>query len=64
MNLPKRQQQNQLLTHRPLAITKHPERKWQREWMKTIDAFDGVEIGLEELLGLKAAEVILLGSHE
>jgi hypothetical protein len=32
--------------------------------MKTIDAFDGVEIGLEELLGLKAAEVILLGSHE
>jgi len=64
VNLPKRQQLNELLTHRPLAVTKHPEGKWQREWRKTIDAFDGVEIGLEQLLRLKAAEVILLGSQE
>lgn len=65
MNLPKQQQQqlNELLTHRPLALTKHPKGKLQREWGKTIDAFDGVEIGLEQLLRLKATEMILLGSH-
>jgi len=64
VNLPKQQQLNELLTHRPLAVTKHPKGKWQREWRKTIDAFDGVEIGLEQLLRLKATEIILLGSYD
>jgi len=64
VNLPKQQQLSELLTHRPLAVTKLAEGKWQREWRKTIVAFDGVEIGLEQLLLLKVAEVILLGSHD
>jgi hypothetical protein len=58
VNLPKQQQLKELLTHRPLGVTKHPKEKWQREWGKTIDAFDGAEIGLEQLLRLKATEVI------
>jgi hypothetical protein len=47
-----------------MAVTKHPKGKWQREWRKIIDAFDGVEIGLEQRLRVKATEVILLGSHD
>jgi hypothetical protein len=64
VNLPKQQQLKELLTHSPLAVEKYSKGKWQWEWRKTNDAFDGVEIGLEQLLQLNATEVILRGSHD
>jgi hypothetical protein len=47
-----------------LGCYKHPKGKWQRELRKIIEAFDGIEIGREQLLRLKAKELILLGSHD